>query len=120
MNFTDLDTCVRSMRDEMIDFTSELVAIASENPPGNAYPECVRVIESRLRGLDLPCEIVRYRSPAGTRDGSGAAAVLSSVGTGTQDAVLLGSLRRRARHDAGPVHAGAPRAGRCSAADRRT
>jgi hypothetical protein len=25
----------------MIDFTSELAGIASENPPGSAYPECV-------------------------------------------------------------------------------
>jgi hypothetical protein len=28
------DACIRELRDEMIDFTSELVAIASENPPG--------------------------------------------------------------------------------------
>ena len=28
MNFTDLDVCVRSFRDEMAEFTSELVAIA--------------------------------------------------------------------------------------------
>jgi acetylornithine deacetylase/succinyl-diaminopimelate desuccinylase-like protein len=56
MNLADLDSCVRSLRDEMLEFTSDLVAIASENPPGNAYPECVRAIEARLRTLDLPCE----------------------------------------------------------------
>jgi hypothetical protein len=33
MNFADLDVCVRSFRNELIEFTSELVAIASENPP---------------------------------------------------------------------------------------
>lgn len=54
MNFPDLDACVRSLRNEMIEFTSELVAIASENPPGTAYPDCVRAIESKLRALDLP------------------------------------------------------------------
>ena len=61
MNFAALDACVRGLRNEMVDFTSELVAIASENPPGTAYPECVRAIASRLRALDLPCEVVKYR-----------------------------------------------------------
>ena len=75
MNLSDLDACVRSLRNEMIAFTSELVSIASENPPGHAYPSCVRAIESRLRALDLPCEIVPYRSAKGVRDDSGAAIV---------------------------------------------
>jgi succinyl-diaminopimelate desuccinylase len=74
----------------MIDFTSELVAIASENPPGRAYPECVRAIESRLRALDLPCGIVKYRPPKGTRDDSGAAAVLSHVGSGRRTLYFSG------------------------------
>jgi succinyl-diaminopimelate desuccinylase len=90
MNFTDLDVCVQSFRDEMIEFTSELVAIASENPPGNAYPDCVRAIESRLRALDLPCEIMKYRPAKGTRDDSGAAVVLSSVGGGRRTLYFSG------------------------------
>jgi hypothetical protein len=59
--FQDLDACVRGLRDEMVDFTKELVAVASENPPGAAYPECLRVITSRLRALDLPCDEVPFR-----------------------------------------------------------
>jgi succinyl-diaminopimelate desuccinylase len=90
MNFTDLDVCVRSFGDEMVEFTSELVAIASENPPGNAYPDCVRAIESRLRALELPCEIVTYRPAKGTRDESGAAIVLSSVGAGRRTLYFSG------------------------------
>ena len=90
MNYEELDGCVRGLRNEMVDFTSELVAIASENPPGNAYPECVRAIESRLRVLDLPCEVVKYRSPKGTRDDSGAATLLSSVGTGQRTLYFSG------------------------------
>jgi succinyl-diaminopimelate desuccinylase len=90
MNLTDLDACVRSMRDEMIAFTTELVAIASENPPGNAYPDCVRAIASRLQALDLSCEIVKYRPAQGTRDHSGAAVVLSSVGTGQRTLYFSG------------------------------
>ena len=85
-----LDACVRSMRDEMIEFTKELVAIASENPPGNAYPDCVRVIVSRLGALDLPCEIVKYRPPLGTREHSGAAVVSSSVGSGPRTLYFSG------------------------------
>ena len=90
MNFTALDACVRSLRAEMIDFTSELVAIASENPPGNAYPECVRAISSRLRALGLPSETVKYRPAKGSRDESGAAVVMSSVGTGKRTLYFSG------------------------------
>jgi succinyl-diaminopimelate desuccinylase len=82
--FRQIDAHVRALRDEMVDFTSELVAVATENPPASKYPECVRVIESRLRALGLPCERVRYRAPRGARDESGAAVVLSSVGSGTR------------------------------------
>jgi succinyl-diaminopimelate desuccinylase len=90
MNFTDLDNCVRSLRDEMIAFTSELVAIASENPPGHFYPECVRVIDARVRALGLPSEIVKYRPAKGTRDDSGAAVVLSRVGSGRRTLYFSG------------------------------
>src|SRR5262245_50059228 len=90
MKLTDLDACVRSMREEMISFTRKLVAIASENPPGNAYPDCVRAIASRLRALDLPCEIVKYQPGQGARDHSRAAVVLSSVGTGQRTLYFSG------------------------------
>jgi len=85
-----LDACVRDLREEMIDFTTELVAVRSENPPGSAYPECVRVIASRLRALGMPCERVPFRSRKGPRDGSGAAVVLSSVGSGTRTVYFSG------------------------------
>lgn len=90
MRYEALDACVRGLRREMIDFASELVSIASENPPGAAYPECVRAIASRLRALDLPCEIVPYRPARGARDASGAATVLSSVGTGRRTLYFSG------------------------------
>lgn len=85
-----LDECVGNLREEMIDFTRELVAVASENPPGSGYPECVRVIASRLRALDLPCERVAFRPRSGPRDKSGAAVVLSSVGSGTRTLYFSG------------------------------
>ena len=85
-----LDACVRGLREEMVDFTSELVAVRSENPPGSGYPECVRVIASRLRALGLPYERVPFRPRKGPRDGSGAAVVLSSVGSGTRTLYFSG------------------------------
>ena len=84
MTLADLDSCVRQFRSEMIDFTKELVAIASENPPGVSYAECVGAIRSRLRALDLPCETIAYRSRTGPRDRSGAAIVTSHVGSGAR------------------------------------
>ena len=90
MDFADLDACVRDLRDEMIELTSELVAIASENPPGNAYPDCVRAIVARLRALDLPCETVDYRPAKGARDDAGAAVVLSGVGEGRRTLYFSG------------------------------
>jgi succinyl-diaminopimelate desuccinylase len=90
MDYRHLDACVRGLRREMIDFTSELVGIASENPPGNAYPACVRAIESRLRALGLPCDVVKYRAARGARDDSGAAVVQSSVGAGRRTLYFSG------------------------------
>src|SRR5262245_51350276 len=87
--YRSLDGCIGDLREEMIDFTRELVAIASENPPGAGYPECVRAIANRLRALGLPCERVPYR-PKNRRDDSGAAVVLSSVGSGTRTLYFSG------------------------------
>lgn len=90
MNFEALDACVRGLRREMIDFTSELVAIRSENPPGSAYGDCVRAITSRLRALELPCEIIPFRPSKGGRDDSGAAVVVSGVGSGKRTLYFSG------------------------------
>ena len=47
----DLPEAVASYRDAMIRLTRELVAIPSENPPGNCYPETVELLSRRLREL---------------------------------------------------------------------
>src|SRR5262245_30002411 len=85
-----LDSCAHELRDEMIDFTRELVAVASENPPGTAYAECLRVIEARLLANDLPVERVPYRPPRGVRDESGAAVLVSSIGAGKRTLYFSG------------------------------
>ncbi len=78
------------LREEMVAFTSELMAIASENPPGSGYPECVRFLEGRLRALGLPSTRVPYRPAKGERDRSGAAVVLSHVGSGPRSLYFSG------------------------------
>ena len=90
INFEHLDKCVRGFRRDIVDFTRELVGIPSENPPGRGYRECVRAIAARLRSLSLPCEVVKYRPSRGTADDSGAAIVLSRVGTGTRTLYFSG------------------------------
>jgi acetylornithine deacetylase/succinyl-diaminopimelate desuccinylase family protein len=82
MNFDAIDACIRTLRADMIDFTKDLVAIPTENPPGLEYPSCVALIASKLRALGLPSEVVKYKPAKGSRDDSGAAIVVSSVGRG--------------------------------------
>jgi len=45
-------------RSEMIDFLSDLVSIASENPPGNRYVECVDRIQRQLDALGIASDRV--------------------------------------------------------------
>ena len=62
---------IASYREEMVDFTKELVAIPTANPPGAAYRECVATIEQRLRALGLDCtvlEVPRLTSDPGLPD----------------------------------------------------
>jgi len=43
-------------REKMTQLTKTLVAIPTENPPGRAYAECVRVLGDMLRGIGLKPE----------------------------------------------------------------
>ena len=42
---------VRELRDLMVEFTQELVALPTENPPGNCYPQAVELIRRKLKAL---------------------------------------------------------------------
>lgn len=86
-----LDACVRALRGDLVAFTEALVNVASENPPGTDYPACVQVIETHLRGLGLEVERVPYTARRGGRtDDSGAAVVLSGLGTGRRTLYFSG------------------------------
>lgn len=68
----------RLSEEAMLDFTKRLIAIPSENPPGNHYEECVRVLIEELNRLGF--DDIR-------REG---ACVLASVGSGTRTLYFSG------------------------------
>jgi len=49
---------VDGLRTQMIDFTRELVAIPTENPPGNEYARCASVIARKLKELGLEPRVI--------------------------------------------------------------
>ena len=62
----------------MLDLTKRLVAIPSENPPGNRYEECARLLSAELARMgfvDVRCE---------------GACVLASVGAGDRTLYFSG------------------------------
>ena len=42
----------------IVDFTRELVAIPTENPPGACYERCVEVVTNELTEIGLDCEVI--------------------------------------------------------------
>ena len=65
----------------MAALVAELVAIPTENPPGNNYRACADLLESRIRGLGMQCQCI---VPPAT-GGVGAdvpASLLASYGSG--------------------------------------
>jgi succinyl-diaminopimelate desuccinylase len=66
-----LAASIRSRRREMLDFVRELIALPTENPPGSAYPQCVRLLRKRLRDLRLPLDSPTPRHCVRATYGSG-------------------------------------------------
>jgi succinyl-diaminopimelate desuccinylase len=59
----------REHSEEMAGLIAELVAISTENPPGNNYRKCADVLERRVREGGLSCE--RFESEAESADSNG-------------------------------------------------
>src|SRR5437868_14534765 len=57
---------LRQREDEMAALISELIAIPTENPPGNHYLACANLLESRLR--DHALESRRHEAPLNVAD----------------------------------------------------
>ncbi|PYT13095.1 MAG: hypothetical protein DMG59_21480, partial [Acidobacteria bacterium] len=69
---------VDASHSEMIDFTRELVAIPTENPPGKEYLRCAGVIAQRLKDIGLDPRVIEV--PAGTAGDEPGYCVIASHG----------------------------------------
>jgi succinyl-diaminopimelate desuccinylase len=54
---------VDALQSEMVDFTRELVAIPSENPPGNEYARCAGAIAQKLNDLGFDPRVIEVPAP---------------------------------------------------------
>jgi acetylornithine deacetylase/succinyl-diaminopimelate desuccinylase family protein len=54
---------VRALHKEILGFTRGLIRIATENPPGTKYKECIELIAQRLKRFGLQTKVVRVRAP---------------------------------------------------------
>src|SRR6266446_3167384 len=72
---------LRERKEEMAALLAELVAIPTENPPGNNYRACGDLLEQRIRELGLECKRI---VPAGARSEpeDAPASLLASYGSG--------------------------------------
>jgi len=55
----ELFETIKADQAEILEFTRELVAIATENPPGKFYKKCVDVIATKLSGFGLDYKIIK-------------------------------------------------------------
>src|SRR6202040_3488753 len=64
-----LQSWLGQREEEMAALLAELVAIPTENPPGNNYRACADLLENRLRRVGLECERLEGGEPnEGTGD----------------------------------------------------
>ena len=73
-------TQLATYQPEILQFTQDLMAIATENPPGLRYNSCADLIAQKLVALDLPGEIIAV--PMGDSELAPRYCVLSHYGSG--------------------------------------
>ncbi|MFX0126218.1 MAG: M20 family metallopeptidase [Candidatus Hodarchaeota archaeon] len=49
---------ITKYKTEILEFTKDLIAVATENPPGTLYKTCVEIITKKLSEIGLDCEII--------------------------------------------------------------
>jgi acetylornithine deacetylase/succinyl-diaminopimelate desuccinylase family protein len=76
----DLRAAAAARRDTLIAFTRDLVAIATENPPGRLYRDCVERIAAELRTFGATPRILEV--PRGDAGGGGSAGGRGNRGGG--------------------------------------
>ncbi len=76
----DILRWLRECKEEMAALLGELVAIPTENPPGNNYLPCTDLLERRIRELGLECK--RMTAGAGDQREDEPSSLLASYGSG--------------------------------------
>ena len=59
----DVKKHVRNLRQDMLSFTRDLIRIRTDNPPGNGYEKCVRLIAKKLRQFGLHPRVLEVQKP---------------------------------------------------------
>ena len=72
---------LKERKEEMAALLAELVAIPTENPPGNNYRACADLLEQRIRELGLECKRIAFAG-AGDQREDDPASLLASYGNG--------------------------------------
>jgi acetylornithine deacetylase/succinyl-diaminopimelate desuccinylase family protein len=76
-------------KEEMVALLGEMVAIPTENPPGENYGACAELLERRIRQLGLDCARLAPASP-GNGTGDASACLLASFGSGQRSLYFHG------------------------------
>ena len=71
---------VAGYQGDILEFTRQLISVATENPPGAFYKRCTETIEHKLTESGLECRIIEV--PGGDRGGKPRYCLLSFYGTG--------------------------------------
>ena len=70
---------LHKQQEAMAGMLAELVAIATENPPGKNYAACADLLEHQLRGVGLSCERIEATA---SKDSESAVSLISEYGRG--------------------------------------
>ena len=78
---TEVRSWLAERREEMAALLAELVAIPTENPPGNNYHACIELLEERITQLGLDCKRI---TPANSQNSPGEfpPSLLANYGSG--------------------------------------
>jgi len=85
-----LSAWLNTREDEMASLLSDLVAIPTENPPGENYPRCVELLERELQRYGFPCRRYPFAAPAATDRDKSATSLLATYGSGERSLYFHG------------------------------
>jgi acetylornithine deacetylase/succinyl-diaminopimelate desuccinylase family protein len=74
---------LREREDEIAALLAELVAVPTENPPGNKYRACADLLEKHVRAMGLECERLESADPT-KKGGESPACLLAGCGRGAR------------------------------------